>query len=184
MPLTVPPSRVAFVAMLLATAACGNPGAKAAPPTVAPTAVASVTTSAAAGSPDPAGGPGRTADAPAAAPPRADVTVDGGDPVPGQLGSYTWLGIGSDSPWLPGTPIRVGAGEPLTMTFAPAIAPVTWRGRFVPAEQADAAGARSLSDGTASPPSFVAPPAGRWTVQVEVVFAAGSAAYFWRMEGP
>ena len=48
-------------------------------------------------------------------PPDATLAADGGDGVAGQLGSYTWRGAGSDSPWLPGTPIAVGAGEPLTV---------------------------------------------------------------------
>ena len=53
----------------------------------------------------------------AGAPPAATLAADGGDPAVGQLGSYTWLDGGSDSPWLPGTPLTVGAGEPLTVTI-------------------------------------------------------------------
>ena len=37
-----------------------------------------------------------------AEPPAATLAAEGGDPVAGQLGSYTWAGGGSDSPWLPG----------------------------------------------------------------------------------
>ena len=50
-------------------------------------------------------------------PPDASLAAEGGDPVPGQLGTFTWAGGGSDSPWLPGTPITVGAGESLTVTL-------------------------------------------------------------------
>ena len=39
-----------------------------------------------------------------AEPPAATLAVEGGDPVAGQLGSFTWNGGGSDSPWLPGAP--------------------------------------------------------------------------------
>ena len=34
---------------------------------------------------------------------------------------------GSDSPWLPGAPLAVGAGEPLTVTFRSSAAVATWR---------------------------------------------------------
>ena len=49
----------------------------------------------------------------------ASLAVEGGDPVAGSLGSYTWAGGGSDSPWLPGAPMRVGSGERLRLTLAP-----------------------------------------------------------------
>ena len=54
----------------------------------------------------------------AAEPPAASLAVEGGDPVVGQLGSFTWGDGGSDSPWLPGAPIPVGAGERLTVAIA------------------------------------------------------------------
>ena len=34
-------------------------------------------------------------------PPAASIAVEGGDPVTGQLGTFTWGDGGSDSPWLP-----------------------------------------------------------------------------------
>ena len=116
------------------------------------------------------------------APPEAALAAEGGDPVPGQLGSYTWDGSGSDSPWLPGTPITVGAGESLSVTLAPPAATGTWRARYVPAGQTDAEGARPLGEGSTTP-TFPAPPAGRWTVEVQVTFpdAAGAASYFWEI---
>ena len=54
-------------------------------------------------------------------PPVAVAPVEGGDPVVGQLGTYSWAGGGSASPWLPGAPIAVGAEEPLIVTVAPAV---------------------------------------------------------------
>src|SRR5688500_217654 len=66
---------------------------------------------------------GPTGPAPSAAgrdaPPDAFLAVEGGDPVVGQLGTYVWLDTGSDSPWLPGAPLAVGAGEPLTLGLDP-----------------------------------------------------------------
>jgi hypothetical protein len=129
-------------------------------------------------------GPEATSAAPSdgevAGPPAASLAVEGGDPVEGRLGTYLWAGGGSDSPWLPGSPIAVGSSERLTMSFRPAIDVVSWRARYVPSTASDPAGARSLGEGT-GPAHFEAPDAGSWTVEVHVDFAdgAGNASYFW-----
>ena len=47
-------------------------------------------------------------------PPLFEGATEGGDPVTGSLGSFTWGDGGSDSPWLPGGEIAVGTGEQLT----------------------------------------------------------------------
>ena len=64
--------------------------------------------------------------------PVATLAADGGDAVTGQLGSYTWRGGGSDSPWLPGTPIAVGAGEPLTVRIDGDVPVEAWAARRAP----------------------------------------------------
>ena len=117
------------------------------------------------------------------APPDALLAAEGGDPVTGQLGTYVWFQSGSDSPWLPGTPLTVGAGEPLTLTLVPAGDIRAWRARYVPANAEGPGGASSLGAGS-GPPAFVAPGTGAWTVEVFVEFAAGvgDASYFWRLE--
>ena len=117
------------------------------------------------------------------APPDARLAVEGGDPVTGQLGTYIWFESGSDSPWLPGAPLTVGAGEPLTLTLTPDGDIRTWRARSVPADAEGPAGATSLGEGTGGP-AFDAPVVGLWTVEVFVQFAAGvgEASYFWRLE--
>jgi len=116
-------------------------------------------------------------------PPDARLAVEGGDPVTGELGTYVWHGNGSDSPWLPGAPMRAGPGEPLTLTLADSDAVVAWRARVVPATQTDAAGARILGEGRGTP-TFAGPGIGRWTVVVEVTFpgAAGTASYAWQLQ--
>lgn len=123
------------------------------------------------------------ADASADGPPAARLAAEGGDPVTGQLGTYVWGDSGSDSPWLPGARIAVGAGEPLTVTFGPAIPIATWRARIVPSDTAGPGGALPLGQG-AGDPEFVAPAPGSWTVEVHVVFVAsrGDARYFWRLD--
>jgi hypothetical protein len=116
-------------------------------------------------------------------PPTAHLSAEGGDPVTGQLGTNTWADTGSDSPWLPGAPIAVGAGEPLTVAFEPAIAIERWRARSVPAAATGPEGAAKLGIGSGAP-TFAAPGEGSWTVEIHVAFGdgAGDASYFWRLD--
>jgi len=114
-------------------------------------------------------------------PPEATLAADGGDPVVGQLGSYTWDGAGSDSPWLPGTPISVGAMEPLTVRVGDDTPVGSWAARRTPGVSASDADAVPVAEGS-GPITFPAPGPGDWTVRVEVRFAGGgSAAYAWRL---
>lgn len=146
--------------------ASSQPGATIASQPASPTAVVAV----------PPGTPGEV-------PPTASLAAEGGDPVTAQLGTYTWRDTGSDSPWLPGAPIAVGAGEPLTVTLSPAIGVESWRTRLVPATADGPAGAVTLGQG-AGPLVFATPAPGAWTIEVAVVFgdALGDASYFWRLE--
>jgi hypothetical protein len=117
------------------------------------------------------------------APPDALLGAEGGDPVQGQLGTYLWLDTGSDSPWLPGSPLTVGTGEPLTLSLDPGGDIRAWSARYVPAGATGAQGAIALGEGNGVP-TFHAPGPGHWTVEVAVEFAAGvgDARYFWRLE--
>ncbi len=114
------------------------------------------------------------------APPVGTLEVDGGDPIVGELGTYTWGGTGSASPWLRGMPITVGVGERLELLLDPAIDIESWSARFVPYESDAPTGAVALGSGVGDP-AFPAPPAGTWTVEVTVVFAdaLGDARYAW-----
>jgi hypothetical protein len=125
--------------------------------------------------------PQATTIAPAVVPPVGRLAAEGGDPVSGQLGTYVWRDAGSDSPWLPGAPVKVGAGEPLTVTFDPAIGVASWRARLVPADADDPDGATLLGQGVGDP-AFQAPGPGSWTVEVHVAFEAGDASYFLRFD--
>lgn len=115
-------------------------------------------------------------------PPAATLAVEGGDTVVGQLGSFTWGGGGSDSPWLPGAPIVIGPGEPLTVAVAGGVGVTEWTARRVPAGSTNGTGAVGLGTGGAQI-TFPAPPSGTWSVQVAVRFAAnlGSATYYWQV---
>ncbi len=117
-----------------------------------------------------------------AEPPAASLAVEGGDPVTGRLGSFTWNGGGSDSPWLPGAPVTVGTAERMTVSFATDPGVAGWTARRAAAGTSDAADAVGLGQG-AIPVTFSPPPPGTWSVQVTVQFAngRGSAAYYWQV---
>lgn len=121
--------------------------------------------------------------APAGLPPSATLAAEGGEPATGQLGSYTWLDGGSDSPWLPGTSLTVGAREPLTVTIGGGVGVADWSARRVTAGTSDGSGAIELGQAAGPPVAFAAPAAGSWSVQVTVRFAndLGSATYYWRL---
>ena len=80
-------------------------------------------------------------------PPAATLAAEGGDPVAGSLGSFTWGDGGSDSPWLPGAPITVAGGEPLTVGIAAAVPVSDWTAKRVPAGTPDGIGAVAIADG-------------------------------------
>ena len=172
-----------IVALATGAAACG--GTVSSPTaTVGPSAPVALSTTAATTAVSPA--PTLTPDPPPpslAEPPSASLAVDGGDPVTGSLGSFTWGDGGSDSPWLPGAPIAVGSGEPLVVTLADGVAVKDWLAKRVPAETTDGAGAIAIGDGAGSPITFLAPGPGDWSVQVFVTFGdgLGSAAYYWHV---
>jgi len=118
------------------------------------------------------------------APPSASMSAEGGDPVAGKLGSYTWGGGGSDSPWLPGSLLTVGAAEPLTVTFDRPSVVTDWSAARAAGTTTDGSGAVAVGSAEGEPIRFIAPDAGRWTVQVQVRFGTGSdtAAYYWQLE--
>ncbi len=117
------------------------------------------------------------------APPDAVLAADGGDPVTGQLGTFVWFDTASDAPWLPGAPLRVGAGEPLTLQLVPEGRIASWEARYVPAAAQGPEGANALGQGAGNI-AFGAPEPGDWTVEVSIRFGggAGEAHYFWRLE--
>jgi hypothetical protein len=124
--------------------------------------------------------PATTAESSIPLPPSAWLAVEGGDPVVGALGGFTWMDSGSASPWLPGTPLHVGTGERLTMALADGVGIAGWavRRSSPAALGVDPIG---MADGAGEPLTFDAPAAGMWSVNVELRFAGdlGSAAYFW-----
>jgi hypothetical protein len=180
------PRRVIGLALAGVVVACTGPASS--PPATGPIASPSPSPATAVPVPasSPAAAPPTDVSVPSAAllgsPPIARLAVEGGDPIEGQLGTYTWGGGGSDAPWLPGAPIEVASGEPLEVTFEPLIGVTAWRGRIVPAAATGPAGATVLAEGS-GPPRFEAPSAGAWTLEVQVTFPAGmgAASYAWAL---
>lgn len=147
-------------------------------PSPAPTATALPTATG-----EPSTGPAPSPmDSPMAGPPAARLAVEGGDPVVGELGSFTWNNAGSDAPWLPGHPIHVSTTEHVTFTLAGAVPIETWHvARVLSSAVPGGDGVVGMADGTGSVIGFDAPPAGRWSVTVRVRFGGnlGDAAYYW-----
>jgi hypothetical protein len=168
---------VAVLCAASLTSACSAAGPAASAVGTVPSVVPSVVAGATSGSPSSAPSSSSSIE-----PPSASLAAEGGDPAVGQLGSFTWNGGGSDSPWLPGSPITVGAGERLTVSLAGGDEPTDWSARRVPAGTPDGSGAVGIGGGPA-PITFAAPGPGSWSVQVQVRFAGGlgSAAYYWEL---
>ena len=171
---------VLVIALAACAASSGGTGSDAPlPPTAATTPSAGVTAGVATSAPI-----ASVAVAPSAGdePPAARLAAEGGEPVTGQLGTFVWGDGGSDSPWLPGAPLHVGAGERLVVALSPATAIGSWRARYTRAGAANPAGATSLGSG-AGDVALTAPAQGTWTVEIAVDFGGlGSASYFWRLE--
>lgn len=180
------PMLLALVSVGLLCAGCSRPGASPVGSEAAPTAAAgssapavpSIEPSAEAPPSEPL-----VTEAAMVQPPAASIAVEGGDPVVGQLGSFTWDNSGSDSPWLPGNPIHIGSGERLRLVFADPVRLAGWTVSRAPAE-ANGSGVVGVAEGSGEPVTFAPPPAGSWSVSVSVWFAdsLGSASYYWLIE--
>lgn len=186
-----PARRYVRQAVLIATglslAACNSAGAIASShgssAVPLPSATLGAPTPAAEPSPSPMGGPG-TPEASIPQPPAASIAVEGGDAVVGELGSFAWQNSGSDSPWLDGNPIRIGTGESLTLTLSQPVGIESWTATLVAQSGVGTATPVGLGEGTGGPVTFAAPPAGTWSVNVNVWFVdnLGSASYYWLVE--
>lgn len=115
-------------------------------------------------------------------PPDGLLAVEGGDPVVGELGTWTWKNAGSDAPWLPGYPIHVGVGERLRFAMAERVPIEAWNvARVPPSSVPGNEGAVEMGSGTSGAISVPAPPVGPWSVSVHVRFGdnLGDATYYW-----
>ncbi len=156
---------VAEVALAAAVAACGSGGASPSPvATAAPaTAKTSVTP---------------------VAPPAASLVIADGIVVPGELGSYTWDGGGSDAPWIvvPESG-RVKGAATMEIRLNPAADVTAWSARWALISDGVAGPPQDGSTGTTAPMTVTLPTAnGDWSLQVEIRAGNGrSATYYWRV---
>jgi len=176
---TVRRQTIAMLAIALLAGACAGASPSG---SAGPSVVASAPASDGPATPSAAPSASTTASLSTTEPPAASLAVEGGDPVTGQLGTFTWGDGGSDSPWLPGSPIAVGTGERLTVSIAGPIGVATWSAKRIP--EGAVGGSEATGLGTGGPPiAFDAPEAGSWSVQVTVDYdgGIGSATYYWLM---
>lgn len=117
-------------------------------------------------------------------PPTATLTAADGIPIAGALGSYTWDGAGSDSPWLvPPKDQAVHRGGPYALAFDPATEAERWRASWAPVRSGTAGDPAGTAEGVGAPAAVPGPGRpGIWSLQVDVRFAGGGhAAWYWRV---
>ena len=118
-------------------------------------------------------------------PPVASLLGGGAGPVAGELGTFFWGGLGSDSPWVvPTTDLHVEAGGTLAVTLKPGIAQERWTAAWAPVRDggAGAVGAvGAVAEGSRGPLELTAPgQPGPWGLLVELHFQGGQrAAWYW-----
>jgi hypothetical protein len=163
-----------LIAMILLAAGCSASGVSpavaspASPPPPSASAAPSVVQSVA-----PAATPG-------AQPPNALLSVAGNPPIAGALGTYAWLGTGSDAPWLRGTPVTLPPGAGATVSFDPPVAFATWIVTRTRPGATNPTSQREIASGS-GPIAFTVP-AEAGTILLRVEFAnAGDANYFWAL---
>ena len=116
-------------------------------------------------------------------PPQAGLVRVDGDAVIGQLGTFLWRDGGSDSPWLPGTPVTIAAAVQLEFGLSAAVPVASWHARLGRAGVDDPSSARPIGEGS-STIVVSGPPPGRWTVELTINFGdgLGEARYYWLLD--
>ncbi len=118
---------------------------------------------------------------PALEPPAA-MLATGGTSTRGMLGTFTWRGTGSDSPWLPGTAVTVDRAAPLEVSFDPATAVARWTAKRASVADRDGHDGVVVADGV-GPVRIPSLPSGAWTLAIEVDFGElGTAVYSWQVD--
>jgi hypothetical protein len=118
-------------------------------------------------------------------PPVAVLSGGREGPVTGDLGTFFWDGLGSDSPWIVSSQaMTVAPGGALAVTLNGAIAPERWTAAWAPVHGTTAADPTTTSEGTGGDVSLAAPVRpGTWSLLVEFHFPAGErAAFYWSVD--
>lgn len=118
-------------------------------------------------------------------PPTASLAGGLEGPVPGELGTFFWGGLGSDSPWIvPSSAVTAKPGATLLVALSPALAPERWTVSWSPIRNGAAGRIADGVEGTGNPIRFEAPvQGGPWGALVELHFPPGErAAFYWRVD--
>lgn len=115
-------------------------------------------------------------------PPVALLVGGRGGPATGELGTFFWDGLGSDSPWIvPSGSVTAAPAAALGVVTDPAIAPERWTASWAPLVDGKASTPRAATDGSGAVVALEAPgEPGSWGLLVELRFAGGQrAAWYW-----
>jgi len=124
-------------------------------------------------------------------PPLAVLSVDGGEPITGALGTYVYEGSGSDAPWLPAAslePVQVPAGATLELKLEDASAFVSWSAQVAAADDVRGESRTGLGQSEGSErmesAAFASPETGQWVLAVRVFYPddRGDAFLFWLLD--
>lgn len=118
-------------------------------------------------------------------PPDAFLGGPTGGPVAGELGSFSWDGLVSDSPWIvPPTASPLDPARHLRVRLSGGPAVASWTARWAKVRNGEAGTPRLAGSGAGAPLAIGAPPGpGGWSLQVDVRFEAGGrAAWYWRVQ--
>lgn len=112
-------------------------------------------------------------------PPGATLLDAGGRGVVGQVGTFAWQGVVSDSPLLPGAPVTVRTGQRLTISVV-GPRPTHWAATLF-SNPGDPASGRGYGQGVGVF-SLVAPDRpGAWTLRLKIVYGVGEVTHYWRL---
>ena len=176
-----------LVVLVLVVAACSGPagtpatvpGTATAPPSAVPA------TPGASPSDAPSASSGETPDPGLASePPTALLVGTDGGPVAGDLGTFTWDGFVSDSPWIVQRSGHAAAsGARLRVRFGDALEQTGWTARWAPIRHRQAGTPRAAGSGDDGRIVVEAPgEAGPWSLQLEARFGDGRrAVWYWRI---
>ena len=121
-------------------------------------------------------------------PPVASLMGGGAGPVAGELGTFSWGGLGSDSPWVvPTMDLHVAVGVALAVTVDPGIAQERWTAAWAPVRDEAAGAVEAVAEGGRGPVELTSPgQPGAWGLLVELHFEGGQrAAWYWSVDvGP
>lgn len=119
------------------------------------------------------------------APPDVVLVAEGRPAVVGDLGTFSWDGLVSDSPWILGTAtVSVAPGESFEALVAGTLPVRDWTARWARVVGNDAQPVEDGADAGPGLPITLRPPsAGAWSLRVELRYAdVGRAAWYWRVE--